>query len=112
MVAEGVETKQPVIIKTLVNVSLADVISLKHSHTVTINAVEKFVATAGQTIFTTAEAYEIGSDNLWVFKNGIKKEKNDDYIETSSNTFTMLSGCLVGDKITVVIYLTAIIEVI
>lgn len=52
------------------------------------------VATGGQTVFTlpAQNAYQVGANKLWVFRNGKKIEDQIDYSETSSTTVELSPG--------------------
>jgi hypothetical protein len=54
-------------------------------------------ATAGQTLFNSP-TYIIGAAQLRVYVNGVRQD-NADYTETSTSTFTMLSGLNVDDTV-------------
>lgn len=60
---------------------------------------ETATATAGQTVFTLALTYLVGTDNLAVFVNGSKQIVNVNYLETDGNTVTFLTGLNVGDVV-------------
>lgn len=61
---------------------------------------QKFTATAGQTIFTTAISFIEGYEQ--VFYNGVLLLRTDDYTTSNSNTITLVSGAAVNDIIEVV----------
>ena len=54
-------------------------------------------STAGQTVFSSP-TYIIGAAQLRVYVNGVRQD-NADYTETSTSTFTMLSGLNVDDTV-------------
>ena len=58
---------------------------------------QRFTATAGQTLFTLTTAYIQGAVNLIVYTNGKKESVTLDYTETSTTSFTFLVGKSVGD---------------
>jgi hypothetical protein len=55
------------------------------------------VATAGQTVFTVAE-YGLGG-YLMVFVNGLLKEFNVDYTETTTTSITFATGLTAGQRV-------------
>jgi hypothetical protein len=55
------------------------------------------VAAAGQTVFTVAE-YGLGG-YLMVFVNGVLKEFNVDYTETTTTSITFATGLTVGQRV-------------
>lgn len=55
------------------------------------------VAAAGQTVFTVAE-YGLGG-YLMVFVNGVLKEFNVDYTETSTTSITFATGLTAGQRV-------------
>lgn len=63
--------------------------------------IEKFTATAGQTIFTLANSYNVGSDELQVWINGVFQTTPEGYAETDSTTITFVSGLTAGDLVVV-----------
>lgn len=64
---------------------------------------ERVVATAAQTLVTfTTLAYTPATNNLAVYKNGLRVWLGTDYTETSSTSITFLAGLTAGDKIDVV----------
>lgn len=59
--------------------------------------VERFVATAGQTVFTLSQfAYAIGAGSLYVFVNGGFQVTSVDFTETDSSSFTLTEGVTEG----------------
>lgn len=65
-------------------------------------AEERFVATAGQTLFSiTTFSYTLGSKALRVFVNGVRQFIGYDYTETSTSSFTLTSGCDANDVVVV-----------
>ena len=71
--------------------------------------VEKFKATANQTVFTLTNSYEVGKNRLEVTVEGVQQFTPDNYTETSSNTITFAEGLPVGTD--VVVEVTKIINV-
>lgn len=66
---------------------------------------EEFVGIANQTLFTlTTFTYTVGTQSLEVYVNGQLQKLATDYAETSSTSFTLTEGVLVGDYITAVAY--------
>ena len=58
---------------------------------------ENFVATAGQTVFNIASfTYNVGSNNLAVYLDGVRQYPNTSYTETDNNTITFSAGLHVG----------------
>lgn len=61
---------------------------------------QKFTATAGQTLFNITEfAYSVGVKALLVFKNGLALTPSEDFAETSSTSFTLLTPATLSDEI-------------
>lgn len=56
-------------------------------------------ATAGQTLFNLGASYQIGSNGIQVFVNGLRQRVADDYTETSANSITFVNGLQVGDEV-------------
>jgi len=67
------------------------------SATVNIN---KFTATASQTVFTLSFSYTLGQSELLVFSGGVLMRITDDYTETNTTTVTFVSGRTSGELIT------------
>lgn len=67
----------------------------------TINNVTKvsFTASAAQTLFNLGSAYQIASNGLAVYVNGLRQRVTDDYTETSTTTFTMTYALQAGDEV-------------
>ncbi len=61
---------------------------------------ETIIAGAGQTVFTLATDYVVGSNSILVFRNGVLQ--TTEYNESSINTVTFPLGVDAGDEITVV----------
>jgi hypothetical protein len=58
---------------------------------------ENFVATAGQTVFNIASfTYNVGSNNLAVYLDGVRQYPGTSYTETDNNTITFSAGLHVG----------------
>ena len=67
---------------------------------------QEFVGTVGQTLFTlSAFTYTPGSNTLDVYINGQLQKLGADYTETSSSSFTLTQGVVVGDYVTAKGYL-------
>jgi hypothetical protein len=66
------------------------------------NNQEIFTATAGQTVFTLANAYQPGTNSLSVFVDGVNQygpSASYAYVETDSNTVTFNAGLHVGAEV-------------
>lgn len=64
---------------------------------------QSFVATAGQTLFTLSGwTYTQATNSLLVFINGQRQIISRDFTETSSSSFTLLEGCIVGDFVDII----------
>lgn len=63
--------------------------------------VEKFTATAGQTIFNLGNTYTPGNDELQVWIQGVFQVTPENYTETDSTTITLTSGAVAGDLVVV-----------
>jgi Pectate lyase superfamily protein len=64
---------------------------------------QSFIATVGQTVFNiTGWSYTPGTNSLLVFINGQRQVVGRDFVETSSTSFTLLEGCVVGDFVDVI----------
>ena len=69
-------------------------------------AVERFVATAGQTLFTlTAFTYSVGTSSLYVYVNGGFQVVAVDFTETSSSSFTLSEAVTEGSIVAAVGFL-------
>lgn len=66
-----------------------------------IKTVVETVATEGQTAFTVA-TYDVGSNAIEVFFNGALLSSSD-YVETNSVTVTLVSPCVEGDVVRVLV---------
>lgn len=65
--------------------------------------VQRFVATAGQSVFTLTEfTYALGANALHVFKNGLALARVTDFEETSTSSFTLELPANANDIIYVV----------
>ena len=63
-------------------------------------ATSSYTATAGQTVFTLSTGvYTPGSGSLVVYMNGLKLRTGTDYLESSTTTFTLVSGAALGDEL-------------
>lgn len=65
-------------------------------------SIESFEATADQTEFTLSGQYNTARNCLAIYKNGVRQWINDNFIETSSSSFSMVDPCREGDKIVAV----------
>jgi hypothetical protein len=64
--------------------------------------VEEQSATAAQTVFTLANAYTPGGDDLSVYINGVRQDSTA-YTETNTTTVTFVSGLTNGDGVVFVV---------
>lgn len=62
-------------------------------------ASQTFTATSGQTVFSVSNVYSPGNSSLAVFLNGSKLVVDQDYTETSTNSFTLALGATAGDVV-------------
>lgn len=60
---------------------------------------ETYIATAGQTVFTTITSFDRGINSLQVFINGVRQTYNIAYVETNPNTVTFNEGLDAGDRV-------------
>lgn len=68
-----------------------------------VQRIESITATAGQTVFTLSDfEYHTGSNNLAVYKEGVRQVLGVDYVETSSSVVTFNVGVTLGDHVTFV----------
>lgn len=66
---------------------------------------QKFVATAGQTLFNLIGfAYTKETNSLLVFKNDELLQITADFTETSTTSFTLVTPATVGDRINVIAF--------
>jgi hypothetical protein len=65
--------------------------------------VDTFIATAGQTTFTTSSGYTPGYVD--VYYNGVKLVAGDDFTAATGSTIVLASGAALGDSIEIVAYL-------
>lgn len=64
---------------------------------------QSFIGLAGQTVFNlTNFTYNPNTNSLLIFINGVLQFSKRDYTETSSSSFTLLQGVLVGDIVDVI----------
>jgi hypothetical protein len=64
---------------------------------------ENFVATANQTVFNIASfTYNVGSNNLAVYLDGVRQYPGTSYTETDNNTITFSAGLHVGALVMVI----------
>jgi len=69
------------------------------------------IATGGQTLFSTPVVYVIGNNSLSVFIEGLRQIIGIDYLETSTTSFTLISGATVGDEVQSIIQQTSTLSV-
>lgn len=63
--------------------------------------IQEFTGSAGQTLFTLTDfSYVPNTGSLLVFVNGQLQWAGIDYTETSSSSFTLTEGVVVGDRVT------------
>lgn len=63
---------------------------------------ERFIATAGQTVFTISSfVYQTGTGSLSVFLNGVDQFITTDYTETSNTSITFTSALKAGDQVVI-----------
>jgi len=55
-------------------------------------------ATAGQTVFPLFNRYEVGTNSITVYRNGIRLLLTSQYVETNDNTITVVTPATAGDK--------------
>jgi hypothetical protein len=55
-------------------------------------------ATAGQTLFTVVNGYQVGK--LAVYRNGVRLSTTEDYTAADGSTVTLNEGCQAGDLVT------------
>ncbi len=63
--------------------------------------VERFTATQDQTLFTLANSYTVGADELQIYTNGVFQTTPDNYTESSTTTITFTEGLDAGDFVLV-----------
>lgn len=64
---------------------------------------QRFTATARQSLFTlTGFAYQVATNSLAVYINGVFQHLSDDFSETSNTSFTVTGGCNSGDIVVAV----------
>jgi hypothetical protein len=64
---------------------------------------ENFVATSGQTVFNIASfTYNVGSNNLAVYLDGVRQYPGTSYTETDNNTITFSAGLHLGALVMVI----------
>jgi hypothetical protein len=64
---------------------------------------ERQLATASQTVFTLANTYTPGGNNIAVYVNGVRLSPGVDFAETNSTTVTMSAPLAVNDEVLLVI---------
>ena len=62
---------------------------------------ESQVAAAGQTVFNLGVTYQLGSENIAVFLNGLRAREGDDYSETSTSRITFAYALQEDDEVDV-----------
>jgi hypothetical protein len=73
--------------------------SLLRSISATSVTEQVITASAGQTVFVSTNAYTPGTNNIFVYRNGLKLISGTDFTETNSNTVTLTQGADAGDQI-------------
>lgn len=73
--------------------------SLLRSISATSVTEQVITASAGQTVFVSTNAYTPGTNNIFVYRNGLKLISGTDFTETNSNTVTLTQGANAGDHI-------------
>lgn len=68
------------------------------------DTVETFTATAGQTVFTLANAYDVGQNAISVEVDGVAQVLGSGYTETGAKSVTFSEGLGVGAKVRVIIH--------
>lgn len=72
----------------------------QHSSGLVLMKHERQTATAGQTVVTISGFdYHVGTDNLAVYVNGVRKFATYDFAETDTGSITFLSPLVGGEKI-------------
>ena len=64
---------------------------------------ERQLATASQTVFTLANAYTPGANNVSIYVNGVRLSPGIDFAETSANVVTMTAGLALNDEVLFVV---------
>jgi hypothetical protein len=59
--------------------------------------VQRFSATAGQTLFTITDGYELGK--IAVFRNGVRLNENIDFTAADASTVTLNVSCQANDEV-------------
>lgn len=76
---------------------------LAQSAGIVLQKIQNITATSGQTLFTLTDfEYTPGSNNLSVYREGIRQVKGIDYVETSASVVTFLAGVTLNDVVTFV----------
>ena len=65
-------------------------------------SIESFEANANQADFSLAGQYNTTRNCLAIYKNGVRQWLGENFIETSSSSFSMIDPCREGDKIVAV----------
>ena len=64
---------------------------------------ERQLATASQTVFTLANTYTPGGNNVSIYVNGVRLSPGIDFAETSANVVTMTAGLALNDEVLFVV---------
>lgn len=68
-----------------------------------VQRIQNITATSGQTVFTLTDfEYQTGSNNLAVYREGVRQVKDVDYVETSASVVTFLAGVTINDVVSFV----------
>lgn len=68
-----------------------------------VQRIQNITATSGQTVFTLTDfEYQTGSNNLAVYRQGVRQVKGVHYAETSSSVVTFLAGVTLDDVVSFV----------
>lgn len=68
-----------------------------------IQRIQNITATSGQTVFVLTDfVYDTGSNNLAVYRNGVRQVLGVNYVETDQSTVTFLAGVTLNDVISFV----------
>ena len=61
--------------------------------------VQRFSATAGQTLFTVTDGYTLGK--ISVYRNGVRLNENLDFTASDASTVTLNNACQASDEVVV-----------
>lgn len=61
--------------------------------------IQKFTATANQTVFNLTGAYEVGKNRLEIIVGGVRQFTPTNFTETSPKSFTLKIGVPVGTEV-------------